>query len=282
MTDNAMDMRSGEGPCTLRFKFMPTPSAPLHVGHAWLLFVMDALVAQANRQGRSAEIILVIDRLMAGIQGLDEQRMNSNTNSIIQDIDQLGIRLGAVAFNDRAAQAVERCRRDPGFCDAVAMLPASLIPPYYFSLCSPNYFISNAILDAALGITHILRGADQFHHFGIYRNVYALLGITPPLLMYLPLILNEGMSKISSGSGFILSEMLQRISPEELFCRLVQACVKRAEDKPLPIHREEATEILLGDEGDFLLDFIDGNAAKRSGFLAGLVPQPVICLDSSA
>lgn len=264
----------------MRFKFMPTPSAPLHVGHAWLLLVMDALAAKASEHGHDAGIVLVIDRLMAaGIQGLDETKMTSHADSIIQDVHRLGVRLKEVAFNDREAQGIERCRRDPGMCDATAALPGCMLPPHYFSLCSPSYFVGNAILDVAMGITHIVRGADQFHNFGIYRNVYSLLGLTPPMLMYLPLLLNSDLNKISSGCGLLLSELLQRMSSDELFCRLVGCCVKRAEDAAPLSNRQDAAALLLGNEWSFVLDPVGSeNTAARGAFLNRLLAKPVVRL----
>ena len=265
----------------IRFKFMPTPSAPLHVGHAWLLFVMDTLATKAREQGHVAEVLLVIDRLMAGIQGLDEERMASNADAIVRDIDHLGIVLDAIAYNDRDPQAVDRCRRDPGFANVPSLLPAPLTPAHYFSLCSPNYFLNNAILDSVLGITHILRGADQFHNVGIYRNVYALLGLTPPSLLYLPLLLNRDQNKISSGTAFILSEVLKNMTPDELFCALVSACMARAADAPVPSNRAQAQLLLLGEDWTFVLASSgSGDPALQSAFLSRLNPQPIIDLSN--
>jgi hypothetical protein len=49
----------------LRFKFMPNPlKAGLHLGHAWLLFVMQALRETLQQHGRAVELVLVMDDLL--------------------------------------------------------------------------------------------------------------------------------------------------------------------------------------------------------------------------
>lgn len=158
--------------------------------------------------------------------------------------------------------------------DLAGTISPALLPSHYFSLCNPSYFSANAVLDATIGITHIIRGADQFHNVTPYRNFYALLGLPAPTLMYVPLLLDAEGGKISSGSGFLVSDLLDRMTPDALFCRLAHACVLHASESPIPASRSEAAALLLGEDGGCALHSGQGATLMQANLLARLVAQP--------
>ncbi len=87
----------------------------------------------------------------------------------------------------------------------------------------PGFIFANAVDDADMRITHVLRGAD--HATNTFRQllVYRALGVTPPLFGHLPLIVDREGKKLSKREGdpesiIYLHEFRERgYLPEALF-----------------------------------------------------------------
>jgi glutamyl-tRNA synthetase len=87
----------------------------------------------------------------------------------------------------------------------------------------PGFIFANAIDDADMGVTHVLRGAD--HSTNVFRQllVYRALGVDPPRFGHLPLIVDKQGKKLSKREGdpesiIYLDEFRERgYLPEALF-----------------------------------------------------------------
>ena len=88
---------------------------------------------------------------------------------------------------------------------------------------SPGFIFANAVDDADMGVTHVLRGVD--HSTNTFRQimVYRALGVEPPRFGHLPLIVDSQGKKLSKREGdpdsvIYLGEFRERgYLPETLF-----------------------------------------------------------------
>jgi glutamyl-tRNA synthetase len=62
---------------------------------------------------------------------------------------------------------------------------------------SPIFHLTNVVDDAAMGITHVIRGEDHLPNVPKHIALFRALGNKPPLYAHLPLILNPDGSKMS-------------------------------------------------------------------------------------
>lgn len=62
---------------------------------------------------------------------------------------------------------------------------------------SPIFHLTNVVDDAAMGITHVIRGEDHLPNVPKHIALFRALGNEPPLYAHLPLILNPDGSKMS-------------------------------------------------------------------------------------
>ena len=62
---------------------------------------------------------------------------------------------------------------------------------------SPIFHLTNVVDDAAMGITHVIRGEDHLSNVPKHIALFRALGNEPPLYAHLPLILNPDGSKMS-------------------------------------------------------------------------------------
>ena len=66
---------------------------------------------------------------------------------------------------------------------------------------SPSFFFSNAVDDAAMGVTHVLRGDDHLSNTPRQLLILAALGWDAPRYGHLPLILDESGAPLSKREG---------------------------------------------------------------------------------
>lgn len=65
----------------------------------------------------------------------------------------------------------------------------------------PLYNLVVVVDDAAMAISHVIRGEDHIANTGKQLLLYAALGLTPPLFAHTPLILNQEGRKLSKRDG---------------------------------------------------------------------------------
>ncbi len=261
----------------IRFKFMPTPSCRLHVGHAWLLLIMDRLARQARDAGYKADIVLVIDDLTGSDQELTPEKMYETETGILEDTAWLEIEFSKVIHNSSFPYVsnVQGKLIHTVACSTLA--PASLYPAHLNTLVlGTQYYIKNCIIDAALGITHMIRGADQLARVAVYRSFYELLGMPSPTLVYLPFVCNAGGGKIGTDGTYSIEAVRKHLSRDELMAIVVRQCLKRSEpDTAETWNIQEAQKQLLGDDWDWILGKAD-SASKLTSFFGRIESAPKV------
>ena len=83
----------------------------------------------------------------------------------------------------------------------------------------PTYNFSHIVDDADMGITHIIRGQEFLASVPNYLNLYEALGLTPPIMATVPLILGpDGKKKLSKRDGAkdVLDYIREGYLPEAL------------------------------------------------------------------
>ncbi len=252
----------------IRFKFMPTPGSKLHVGHAWLVFVMHSLVKAIRREGRAAELVLVLDEINMTPNGsFDDKVTKPHGEQILHDMKRLEMGPDRVIWNgDRLF--VNRAN-DP----ALSMIA---LETWNQSCVRPvSYFLHNALLDAHMGITHIIRGEDRREFNGLYEECYRKLGYPAPMHAYMPLLVGAGSAKISASEPYQVSTVLEKTTPDELFCFLVEQCIEQCAEggrRVEPVRdRESAEARLLGDDWRAMLD---GEPSAGQRFFARFATKP--------
>jgi len=207
----------------IRFKFMPTPSARLHLGHAWLLIIMDNLVKQARVAGRQADIVLVLDDLTCGqSDGLAEK-----AKKIIEDAAWLGIEFAEVVCNysypyESATQA------KPMRCIPCSTVTSPCLYPAHLSTlhAGVSYYLKNCVIDAALEVTHVIRGADQLARASIYKTLYEFLEMPSPRMVYLPFVNRADGGKISADGIHTIEVLQKQLTRDDIVTLLVSQCLK--------------------------------------------------------
>jgi glutamyl-tRNA synthetase len=80
----------------------------------------------------------------------------------------------------------------------------------------PTYNFAVVVDDAAMAITHVLRGEDHLTNTALQVRLYESLGLVPPLFAHLPLILGSDGSPLSKRHGASsVGEMRARGTPPE-------------------------------------------------------------------
>ncbi len=262
------------GDMKIRFKFMPTPSAALHVGHAWLVFVMHALVKAVRREGGEAELVLVLDEINMSADGsFDEEVTKRLGREIIFDLQRLDANPDRVVWNGDGQYAE---LAEAASLDAIALrnwTPGCIRPA--------EYFLRNALLDAELGVTHVVRGEDRRDFNAIYAECYEKLGCRAPLPGFIPLLRQgAGAAKISASNPYRISALLEKTSADELFCFLAEQCIERRGEDGASLHpvadREAAETRLLGDDWR---EMLDGEPAATKRFFGRFAAEPLVRIE---
>jgi glutamyl/glutaminyl-tRNA synthetase len=245
-----------------RFKFMPTPSDRLHVGHAWLLFVIDTCVKAMNERGVEAELILVIDRMNWDYTTPDEALTSLYTAGIIEDIRLLGITPHATVVNTEHQLPQDLCSK----VNSIAL------DGWHEDLKLPcEYYCYNAACDLDLGVTHIIRGDDRKPWNAIYEETYFKLGCAGPHLLYVPVLCDLNGRKISGGTQELISKLLALMSIDELLCGLLAVCLASPDHVS---HFGQAQSQLLSIIGDSLFGHNASPCVNWSRFLQLFVSSP--------
>ncbi len=255
------------GPRRVVFKFMPTPSGPLHIGHAWLLFIMDALARRLRQQGHAADLVVIFDDLNAKNQDRNAESISQISSVMIEDLRLLGIPISLAVSNEERAIISE--------AEIERMCSIEMSQQQGPDGQSALNYLQNAWLDHLLGVTHILRGKDREPFSAIYQECYDRLAVRGPDVSFLPLLLNEEHRITASSPTNQVRHVMSDRTPDDLFCLLVDRCIEHPPTSAPPTDRAAATELLLGDAWSFVLG---GPAAEREKqqYLARFVQQPKV------
>jgi glutamyl-tRNA synthetase len=74
---------------------------------------------------------------------------------------------------------------------------------------SPSFFFTNAVDDALMGVTHVLRGEDHLSNTPRQLLILAALGLAAPRYGHLPLILDESGAPLSKREGSLSLAVLR-------------------------------------------------------------------------
>lgn len=259
----------------LRFRFMPTPSAPLHLGHAWLLFVTDTLIHAAKAYGVDADLVVVFDTINHADTGMCAQ--------IIEDFDRLGIEVEAWQNNDAWP---DKYTGDPPRMIRMNTLasPSSsrankvgTADEFLQCVVGADYFARNLRIDMELGVTHVIRGFDQTNVIAVYHNLAELCEVTLPNYAYLPIIRGVGKRKLASHMPGLLVKDVTDFDTlwERMTCDFPYMCVNRkfsyaTDDSP--------QSIVCGNDWAWILGG-PGSEALKQNFLKRFMPCPCITDD---
>lgn len=198
---------------TVRVRFAPSPTGPLHVG--------GALGALANRRfadERGGRMLLRIDdtdpvRTVAGAQG-----------AILRDLEWLGIRWdeGPIRQSERAERyglAASRLlalgevtRESDGSVRFGDERRATLLR----ADGSATFHLATAVDDLELEITHVIRGLDQLPNTPLHESLIRALGGSPPEYLHHGLLLDEEGAKLSKrAAAATVAELRERGIPSE-------------------------------------------------------------------
>ncbi|MEW5764894.1 MAG: glutamate--tRNA ligase [Acidobacteriota bacterium] len=119
-------------------------------------------------------------------------------------------------------------RFEPGEVEDFILLRSDGTPTYHLSVVSD---------DAAMGITHVIRGEDHVSNTPKQIALYKGLGLAPPVFGHLPLILGMDKRKLSKrhGTVSVLSYRDEGILPLALFNYLAQMGANLGEEPCLPV-----------------------------------------------
>jgi glutamyl-tRNA synthetase len=70
----------------------------------------------------------------------------------------------------------------------------------------PTYHLANVVDDAAMGISHVLRGEEWLPSTVRHHLLYNTLGLEAPEFAHLPLLVNADGSKLSKRTGDVRVE----------------------------------------------------------------------------
>ncbi|MEN6449892.1 MAG: hypothetical protein ABFC96_05310 [Thermoguttaceae bacterium] len=258
---------------TVRFKFMPTPTGRLHVGHAWLLYVMRALGEALDAQGRTSELVLVIDDLNMPYVGRSLDGTRETGEAIIEDMERLGVPPNRVVWNGdfELNDAQAKLQRE-------SIVLQSWRPERGLSV---GYFLRNAALDSHLGITNIIRGDDLTVYKDLYEESYDKLGITPPILDYIPFVRQPSGEKIGSHcQEYVIQKVLSCMTLDEMICRLASQGIQRNGDAASPQNLASAL-LLLSRDTRWVKTLDQRGDAARQLFLSRFAHAPQFQIVSS-
>jgi len=207
--------------------------------------------------GRAAELVVVFDTRVSRHYGRSQKVIDTTCQEIIADIERLGLSPSRLIFNDEVAWDTDRTALMGQLSEEVASSVSQ----------GPSFFLDNARLDQQLGVTHIVRGSDRRSYRGVYEACYRALGYRPPTQVFLPLVRDGEGVKITANSPYLVNELLDCMTPDQLFGALVEVCVASNGHAPVEGGRTGAMAKLLGEEPDFLLGKYDRVMSFESRFV---------------
>lgn len=179
---------------SVRARFAPSPTGPLHVGSARTA-LLNWLFVNSPGSGPGSSLLLRID-------DTDRERSHADfETAIFSDLEWLGL--------DWQEGPVRQSERAERYAEALAALPtvdrngAREFEGRVIARAdgSALYHLSSAVDDMDDRITHVLRGRDHLSNTELQQAIIRALGGEPPVYVHAPLLTLPDGAKISKREG---------------------------------------------------------------------------------
>ncbi len=204
----------------VRVRFAPSPTGSLHLG--------GALTAVANRRFADEQG----GTLLLRIDDTDATRTDSEAErGILRDLEWLGVGWdeGPIRQSERADVYRAEAERllASGAAEeedgAIRLRGPRLRPTLVRADGRPTYHLASVVDDAALGITHVVRGADHRENQPLHEALARALGARPPEFVHHGLVLGPDGAKLSKRHGAAsVAELRERGLPAEAVRRYLE------------------------------------------------------------
>ncbi len=213
---------------SVRVRFAPAPTGDLHIGGAMVAVANHLLCLQQggafvlriddtdpseHADGAAARIEATLAWLGITIdEGPDTgpyapYRQSLRTADHLAAADRL-VESGVARRGGDGSVALAPIERDIVIDDlsrGAIRIPAGELPRTILvrSDGRPTFHIATAVDDAAMAITHVLRGEDHITNTAIQLVLCEGLGVEPPRFSHLPIVVGEDGAKLSSSHGAV-------------------------------------------------------------------------------
>ncbi len=211
---------------SVRVRFAPAPTGDLHIGgamvavanHLLRLQQGGALVLRIDDTDPSAHTADAAARIEEALgwlgvtidEGPDDgpyapYRQSLRTAEHLAGAERL-ITAGVARRGADGSIALEPVDREVVIEDlsrGAIRIPAGELPRTVLvrSDGRPTFHLATAVDDAAMAITHVLRGEDHITNTAVQLVLCAGLGVEPPRFAHLPIVVGEDGGKLSSSDG---------------------------------------------------------------------------------
>jgi glutamyl/glutaminyl-tRNA synthetase len=211
---------------SVRVRFAPAPTGDLHIGGAMVAVANHLLRLQqggafvlriddTDSSGHAAGAAERIEATLAWLGiAIDEgpdagpyapYRQSLRTAEHLAAAAQL-VEAGVARRGGDGSVALVPVERDVVIDDlsrGPIRIPAGELPRTILvrSDGRPTFHIATAVDDAAMAITHVLRGEDHITNTAIQLVLCEALGVEPPRFSHLPIVVGEDGAKLSSSHG---------------------------------------------------------------------------------
>jgi glutamyl-tRNA synthetase len=161
--------------------------ALLHSGHAYRCFCTVERLAMLREERSKKGQDTLYDRACARIKPDESERRAASGESHV-----IRMRVpdsGATVLEDAVLGPVKFAHAQ---VDEQVLLKSDGFPTYH---------LASVVDDAAMKISHVIRGQEWLSSTPKHLLLYAALGLTPPTFAHLPLLLNQDRSKLSKRAG---------------------------------------------------------------------------------
>lgn len=206
---------------SVRVRFAPSPTGSLHIGSArtalfnWLFarhekgtFILRVEDTDAKRSGAQYVEGILEQLKWLGLDWDEGPYFQSKRFEIYDDFVKKLQHQGK-AYEDQGAVRFRTPRAKVVFHDVLhgeTEFDFSILPDFEDLVLlksdgTPTYNFACVVDDAAMKITHVIRGDDHISNTPKQVVLYEALGITPPKFIHIPLILGEEGGRLSKRTG---------------------------------------------------------------------------------
>jgi glutamyl/glutaminyl-tRNA synthetase len=210
-------------------RFAPTPASGLHLGHAWVAWLNREI---AHRQ--NGKFILRMDTVLARYFQIAEPQIRSACDTILDELEWLGLTPDFVVWEDEYQLAVEaflELHRDipraPVQIDCIFSAKGSAP----VSRCILHVTPSRVVGDYILGCSPVVRGDDLLFEHWWYVYLCHRLAFPAPDMAYVPRVRSESGEELSRTAGNVRLAELRETgwTPDDIRTRIRQTCLEDAE-----------------------------------------------------